>query len=232
MTEIHALSGAYAVDALDDIERAQFERHLAECAECRAEVDSLREAAAVLPEAHAVAPAPAVRDHVLSQIRAVRPLPPLVQSRPAAARQWPRRFVAAAAVLLVLGLGVSIAHPWSTGTTSTTDRVLQASDAIRVEKQLPGSGSITVVRSAQVGRAVVMVRDLAAPPAGKAYEVWLQDSRGNMRPAGLIHAGGNHTMVMAPNSADAAGVGVTVEPATGSDQPTLPPVALITFGNV
>ena len=32
MSEIHALSGAYAVDALDDIERAQFERHLATCA--------------------------------------------------------------------------------------------------------------------------------------------------------------------------------------------------------
>ena len=40
MSEIHALSGAYAVNALDDIERAQFERHLAECAECRAEVAS------------------------------------------------------------------------------------------------------------------------------------------------------------------------------------------------
>ena len=34
--DIHALSGAYAVDALDDIERAQFERHLAECPACRA----------------------------------------------------------------------------------------------------------------------------------------------------------------------------------------------------
>jgi anti-sigma factor RsiW len=47
-SDIHALSGAYAIDALDDIERAQFERHLAECAECRAEVDSLREAAGLL----------------------------------------------------------------------------------------------------------------------------------------------------------------------------------------
>ena len=42
MSDIHALSGAYAVDALDDIERAQFERHLAECPACRSEVDSLR----------------------------------------------------------------------------------------------------------------------------------------------------------------------------------------------
>ena len=50
MTDIHALSGAYAVDALDDDERAQFEAHLAGCPSCRSEVDSLREAAALLAE--------------------------------------------------------------------------------------------------------------------------------------------------------------------------------------
>jgi anti-sigma factor RsiW len=38
MSDIHALSGAYAVDAVDDIERASFERHLASCPTCRAEV--------------------------------------------------------------------------------------------------------------------------------------------------------------------------------------------------
>ena len=35
MSDIHALVGAYAVDALDDVERAAFERHLAECAACQ-----------------------------------------------------------------------------------------------------------------------------------------------------------------------------------------------------
>ena len=40
MSDIHALSGAYAVDALDDIERAHFERHLRDCDTCRAEVGS------------------------------------------------------------------------------------------------------------------------------------------------------------------------------------------------
>ena len=57
MSDIHALSGAYAIDALDDVERARFERHLAECADCRAEVASLREAAALLPETAADRPA-------------------------------------------------------------------------------------------------------------------------------------------------------------------------------
>ena len=50
MSDIHALPGAYAVDALDDIERAQFEQHLAECAECRAEVAASARPAALLAE--------------------------------------------------------------------------------------------------------------------------------------------------------------------------------------
>jgi hypothetical protein len=29
--DIHSLSGAYAVDAVDDVERARFEAHLATC---------------------------------------------------------------------------------------------------------------------------------------------------------------------------------------------------------
>ena len=41
--DIHALSGAYAVDALDETERAEFERHLTGCPSCRDEVDDLRD---------------------------------------------------------------------------------------------------------------------------------------------------------------------------------------------
>ena len=49
--DIHALSGAYAVDAVDDLERAMFERHLAQCGTCRAEVDTFLNS---LTEHHAV----------------------------------------------------------------------------------------------------------------------------------------------------------------------------------
>ena len=80
MSDIHALSGAYAIDALDDIERAQFERHLAECAECRAEVESLREAGGMLAEAVSATPPPGLRDRVLADIATVRPLPPVAPS--------------------------------------------------------------------------------------------------------------------------------------------------------
>lgn len=75
--DIHGLVGAYAVDAVDDHERAAFEAHLAECPECRAEVSSLREAAAQLAVLAETAPPSSMRDAVLGRIATVRPLPPL-----------------------------------------------------------------------------------------------------------------------------------------------------------
>ena len=75
--DVHSLVGAYAVDAIDEQERAAFERHLAECPECRAEVASLTEAGAQLTLVSETAPPPAMRAAVLAGIRTVRPLPPL-----------------------------------------------------------------------------------------------------------------------------------------------------------
>lgn len=74
---IHALSGAYAVDALDTFERKAFEAHLSRCAECRTEVRSLREATALLGLPDAVPPPASLRDKVLRGAAGVRPLPPL-----------------------------------------------------------------------------------------------------------------------------------------------------------
>lgn len=74
--DIHALSGAYAVDALDDVERARFERHLADCSACQAEVDSLVIAASELSVLTEVAPPASLRAKVLADIATVRPLPP------------------------------------------------------------------------------------------------------------------------------------------------------------
>jgi len=68
MSDIHHLTGAYALDAVDDIERARFEQHLAECEDCRLEVASLREAAGLLSETTAVTPPPALRESVLAAV--------------------------------------------------------------------------------------------------------------------------------------------------------------------
>ena len=52
--DLHVLTGSYALDALPDPERAEFERHLQHCPSCDAEVRGLRETAARIAMAQAV----------------------------------------------------------------------------------------------------------------------------------------------------------------------------------
>lgn len=72
---VHSLAGAYAIDALDELERTRFERHLAGCEECTLEVASLRGAATELAELSRLEAPSALRADVLSAITKVRPIP-------------------------------------------------------------------------------------------------------------------------------------------------------------
>ena len=221
MSDIHALSGAYAVDAVDDIERASFERHLASCPTCRAEVASLREASALLADAATTAPPPEVRDAVLSGITRVRPLPPVTVGGPVHRRKWFPALVAAV-VLALVGVGGAVWQPWrddASQTLSATDQVLQDPEAQQVSQTLPNGATATVVRSPKEHRAVLVTEDLPEPPAGKVYQLWLQTPSEDMVPAGLMPAGGS-TALLDGNADDAIGVGLSLEPAGGSEQPT------------
>ncbi len=265
MSDIHALSGAYAIDALDDIERAQFARHLAQCSECQAEVQSLREAAALLAETTAVEPPAGLRNRVLADIKNVRPLPPIspensvpatVENAPAQdapagdaptggapidggplegrpERRWLRGLVAAAAVVAAIGAGGVVWHPWNDDSSSqqrisAADQVLQAADAQRVTQKLDNGGEATVVASKSLNKVVVITKGLPELAEGKIYEMWLQDDREGMVPAGLMTAE-DATVVLDGDVSHAVGAGITVEPAGGSRVPTSEPVALFSF---
>jgi anti-sigma-K factor RskA len=76
VTEFHAEVGAYALDALDESERAAFERHLAGCASCQRELAEFTETAVRLGALADEAPPAELRASVLDAIRAVRPLAP------------------------------------------------------------------------------------------------------------------------------------------------------------
>ncbi|WP_309649994.1 anti-sigma factor [Nocardioides sp.] len=238
-SDIHALSGAYAVDALDDIERAQFERHLAECDTCRSEVDSLLEASGVLAEAVFLAPPAALRDRVLAGIETVRPLPPVVTnvvSLDTVRRK--RRFpalVAAAAVVTLIGAGVAVTQPWQDETTQITlsaaDRVLQAPDAETWTKSPVTGGTIKVTRSRSLNQAVVEAKGLATLPDGKTYALWLQHD-GVMIPAGLLSGEGTLPVVLEGDPGSAEATAVSIEPASGSLHPTTFPIATFEFEQV
>jgi anti-sigma-K factor RskA len=221
MSDIHALSGAYAVDAVDDIERASFERHLASCPTCRAEVASLREASALLADAATTTPPPALRDAVLSDITRVRPLPPVTAGGPVHRRKWFPALVAAV-VLALVGVGGAVWQPWRDDTSvqvSVTDQVLQDPDAERFTEELPNGATATVVRSAKEHRAVIVTEDMPAAPDGKVYQLWLQTPSEDMVSAGLMPAGGS-TALLDGDADDAIGIGLSLEPAGGSEQPT------------
>lgn len=228
--DIHALSGAYAVDALDSAERAEFERHLAECPSCQHEVDSLREAAGELAGAVALAPPEGLRVAVLQGITEVRPLPPVV---PTAKVGRTRRWWAAGSLVLAASVAsaVAISQPWSSthGTVSDVSRVMTAADVQIIHSTVSGGGSLTWYRSRSADKAVVTAASLTPLPGAKVYELWLERPNGTMLAAGFLGGSGS-TVVLDGDAASAVGAGVTVEPAGGSATPTLPPVSLARFG--
>jgi anti-sigma factor RsiW len=106
--DVHALAGAYALDALPPDEAAAFADHLQECAPCRQEVAEMQVTAAQLGLQVAQGPPPGLRDRILQAIRDTRQVPPVIQGRGAADDRtrrtaWPRLLAAAAVALVVLG---------------------------------------------------------------------------------------------------------------------------------
>ena len=228
MTDVHALSGAYAVDALDDIERAAFERHLAECADCRTEVAGLRETAALIAETTATEPPAALRARVLAEISTVRPLPPEIPA-PVARRRGLRLLLAVAAAVVLVGAGAVVwQQPWaddSSSTVATPDQVLSAPDAQSSSVELSGGASATVTYSDSVGKAVIETHDMPPPPDGKVYQLWLQQPDEGMVSAGLM-PDPSQTVLLSGDAATATAAGITVEPEGGSPEPTTTPIAL------
>ncbi len=255
---LHALSGAYVVDALDDDERATFEAHLPSCLDCQREVASLREATALLADESALTPPPALRASVLAGIKHIRPLAPetgrhaaietdttddpaeapqertakVIPFRPRGARI--AKLLVAAAAVVAIGGGV-VYQPWNdsnppSATLSVEDQVLAASDAQQQSIEFKDGSSATVVRSKKEGHAVLLTQKMAAPPSGKAFELWLRDAAGVMRPAGIMTTGGDHKVLLKGDADTATGVGITVEPKAGSDTPSSAPIAMFELG--
>ena len=233
MSDIHALSGAYAIGALDDVEGARFQRHLDECPECQAEVESFREAAALLPETTLASPPAALRDRVLADIATVRPLPPRTAEATPSRRFRPAALVAAAAAVAVLAGGTAVWQPWSDDPTSEVavsaiDQVLRAEDAQKYERTFGDGSKAVLTRSPSENGAVIQTVDMGLPPEGKVYELWLQhDDR--MVPAGLMPRKGDAVVLLEGDPATADGFGITIEPEGGSEEPTGETVALIPF---
>ncbi|UCM90492.1 anti-sigma factor [Streptomyces marincola] len=245
--ELHLLSGAYVLNALDEDERAEFERHLSQCAACAAEVGELAETAARLGSAVAVPPPPEMRHRLLRTIATVRQDPPAAapgSARRAGPRLWRAgRLALAASVAAAAALGGAAVWQWQEAReaeqrveqareeASRLARVLSAADATTTSGRLPDGARAIVVASRAEDRAAFVASALPAPPDGMVYQLWFADD-GAMRPAGLLDPEATQqALLMDGPLAEASGMGITVEPAGGSRQPTSEPLAVLAFGS-
>jgi anti-sigma-K factor RskA len=224
--DLAGLSGLYALDALDDDLREQFEAYLRPNPEAQAEVDEFRATAAAVAGAVAEEPPAGLRDRVLAEVATTRQEAPVVDlSRRRARRTRAAWLAVAAAVLLVAGLAGGLLIGRGSDTSSELADVLARSDAAVVPLSGPGPSGVKVVWSATANRAVVVANHIGWVPDVQTMELWaVVDDRPTK--VGLFRPDGTGK-VRAPfdvDLADATAVGVTVEPAGGSETPTLPMV--------
>ena len=199
--DVHELAAAYALDALDVDDRRNFEAHLPECERCRVELAELGETVGALALAtDGAAPPEGLRDRIL--VAAREEPPKVVALRPRRTRLYAAGALAAAAsAALAIGLWAGLS-----GGNGPTRVALQ------------GANGALVVHSS--GKAELSVSDLAAAPAGKAYEVWVL-ADGTVVSAGLFRGGPGTSVVSLTRPVTAgARVAVTLERAAGATRPT------------
>jgi len=244
--DLHTLTGAYALDALDDDERAAFEAHLPDCDPCREEVAGFLDTAAMLGRAVAEPVPTHLKGVVLDQVARTRqdpprtepqrhPAPPPVHlGRRPARRAWMGRLLLpAAAVMAMVVAGMSIVVG---NLNRRLDAVVAATDVAAVaaaddmqawEAPLPDGGTARVMYSPSRGEGWFLADGLPAVESDRIYELWVIDE-GGPTPAGLFDtAEGRVAHAFTGDVDEAQAIGVTVEPASGSPEPTTDPVVVI-----
>lgn len=197
--DLHELTAAYALDALDEDERRAFEEHLGDCDHCRGELATLGESVGALAFAvEGPVPAAGLRNRIVSAARAEPPK--VVAMRPRRTRVYAGIAVAATAALAV-GLSVGLSIGLSGGGGKRLALTLH-----------PG------------GTAQLTVSGFDPAPPGKVYEAWVIEG-GKPEPA-AVFPGGNHTVVVLERPVPkGATVAVTLERAPRAQRPTLPILA-------
>ncbi|MFF1697860.1 anti-sigma factor domain-containing protein [Streptomyces sp. NPDC058257] len=247
--DLHTMTGAYVLHALADEERTEFERHLEVCEACTQEVRELAATAGRLARAVSVAPPAHMKAEVLRRAATVRQLPPHTPAPGKSAGGSARgrrlsRFALAACLAAAAGFGGIAVWQYQRADEAGTRaqdaqqrseklaRVLAAPDAKASTGRLSDGATGTVVVAKSLNQAAFVAAKMPEPPSGKVYQLWFNDD-GTMRSAGLMDPARSTEAVLLAGPVDkASGIGITVEPAGGSDKPTSDPLALMNFPSV
>ena len=207
--ELHQLTAAYVLDALDGAELERFEEHLAECPSCREEIAELAETVGALAYgAPPVVPPPTLRGRILDAARAERASVTVLRPR------WAVPVAAAAAIAACAAIGLGA---WD---ISLHGDLGGRGSALEHVALTGGTGSVLVTPG---GSGALVVSDLVRAPAGHTYEAWVIQGHA-AAPAGVFAAGTPTTIVALSRPVPAGSrVAVTVEPAGGTSAPTRTP---------
>jgi len=219
--------GAYLLGALSDAERASFEGHLVDCAECRHEVERLRPAADLLPRSvEQVEPPPGLKRSLMEVVEREaneRGGAPSEEARTPIAERLRgllggslRPALAGAAVVLAIAAGFGVAQ---LGGEDTRTVVAQTT--------LPDtSGSLKV----HDDDAILEVRGMPSLERGRVYQAWVQrDGMVEPEPTFEVGADGRGTVAVPEDLSDAQAVLLTREPRGGSRAPSEKPILTVTL---
>ncbi|MEU5251857.1 anti-sigma factor [Streptomyces longwoodensis] len=234
----HEALAAYVLHALPPAEEAAFETHLAGCATCRAELPALREVVAELATAVSTPVPEHLRAATLEAITRVEQEGAVRPTR-TGGRRKPALLLAASIVAAALLAGTTAwqyteaehartqAAQARSSSQALTDLLVAPDVTVHTAELADGArGAVAVSRGGR--KAVFAAQGLPAPGSGRTYELWYAYGSGDLRPAGLVPGDARHAAhVLDGPPDDAVAVGITLEPASGSKQPTTKPLGII-----
>jgi anti-sigma-K factor RskA len=225
-TDLHTLSGAYALDALSAEEAEEFRRHLEGCPACQEEVRELRQAAALMGASESVAPPPSLKARVLAAADQQPQLPPRVTTlERARSHRWPARIAAAAAAVILVAAGaLGISRIQSDRQPSNVAQVFEAPDAHTATVGTSNGGKVTVATSRRLGKMAVETDRLPRLSGQEVYQIWAVNG-GKKISAGLVDDVEEGAAMALPSPGTQ--VAITIEPAGGSPQPTSTPIIAV-----
>ena len=221
--ELLELATPYAMHAVSDAERAEIDRRVAAAPSAVAaafndEVRAVRETMAVVSASTAAEPPAQLRGAILA---------PIELARPSAIRQisWRRAIFASAAAAIVVGaaafgVGVLMRPP---AQSTVAEQVLAAPDVRTVSRPL-ANGTATVMFSRDRNAGVLVMNNVPPPSPGTVYQMWLIGANGPTS-AGTMNAAAvapSMTETLTNLGPSTTALAFTVEPGTGSPQPTAP----------
>ncbi|WP_040780315.1 anti-sigma factor [Nocardia pneumoniae] len=221
-----------ALDAVADIERRHIDARLAAADPAVRQAFSdtvwqVREIMGRLAVLDEHAPPPELERRILAA------LPDRGAGKPVTrmASWWrpPRWAVAvAAAACLVLGTTVvTMRFVGSPSSPTTANQVEVQPETQTVRGPVAGGGLLVVDVSPKLGRAVVVFDQVAPPPVGQVYQMWLVGSDGQSRSVGMLSDAPSADRPFVTGFRSGELLAMSVEPDGGSDAPSAEPIASV-----